>query len=128
MDLYCQGPPPQPLDPDLADTLSARLAELARRTALCGTLQHLLAQRGSWHRPRSCPPTWWSPGPAAYTAPTQILRCTPVLQIAEDVLLDAVQGGVAAAHAARGHGAAPRPGSAGRRTPCHQHQHQHQRG
>ncbi|WP_435059658.1 hypothetical protein [Streptomyces sp. bgisy060] len=97
MDLYRQGPPPAPLDPDLADTLSTRLAELGRLTTVSGTLQHLLAQHGlsvddlaqAVILPTELVQSWIR---GAQPSPAQIIRCAPVLQISEDVLLEALQG------------------------------------
>ncbi|MFF8618283.1 helix-turn-helix domain-containing protein [Streptomyces sp. NPDC015350] len=97
MDLYRQGAPPAPLDPNLADTLSTRLAELGRLTTVSGTLRHLLAQYGlslaevaqAAIVPTDLVQSWIRGVPPS---PTQIIRCAPVLQISEDVLLDALQG------------------------------------
>jgi hypothetical protein len=97
MDLYRQGPPPAALDPGLADTLSARLAELGRLTTLSGTLEHMLADRGLSVEalaqaaivPAGVVDSWLR---GAVPSPAQIIRCAPVLQVSEDVLLEAVQG------------------------------------
>ncbi|MFE5298100.1 hypothetical protein [Streptomyces sp. NPDC056632] len=97
MDLYRQGPPPAPLDPGLTDTLSTRLAELGRLTTLSGILQHMLAECGLTVEalaqaailPTDLVESWIR---GAAPSPAQIIRCAPVLQVSEDVLLEAVQG------------------------------------
>ena len=97
VDLYRQGPPPVPLDPDLADTLSSRLAELGRLTTLPGKLRHMLAHLGLSVQalaqaailPTDLVEAWIR---GATPSPTQIIRCAPVLQVSEDVLLEALQG------------------------------------
>ena len=97
MDLYRQRPPPAPLDPALAETLSTRLAELGRLTTLSGILRHMLARRGLTVEalaqaailPTDLVESWIR---GAVPSPTQIIRCAPVLQVSEDVLLEAVQG------------------------------------
>lgn len=97
MDFYRQGPPPAPLEPDLAGTLSTRLAGLGRLTTVSGTLQHLCTQRGlsveelaqAAILPTDLVQSWFR---GVLPSPTQIIRCAPVLQISEDVLLEALQG------------------------------------
>jgi hypothetical protein len=97
MDLYRQGPPPAPLDPDLAETLSTRLAELGRVTTVSGTLRHLLAHHALTVEalaqaavlPTDLVESWIR---GVVPSPAQIIRCAPVLQLSEDVLLEAVQG------------------------------------
>ncbi|MFJ2218194.1 hypothetical protein ACIQVO_38345 [Streptomyces sp. NPDC101062] len=97
MDLYRQGPPPAPLDLDLSETLSGRLAELGRLTTLSGGLRHMLAHRGltveALAQAAILPTdvvTSWICG--VVPSPAQVIRCAPVLQVSEDVLLEAVQG------------------------------------
>jgi len=86
--------PAQPIDPQLPQQLSGRAAHLAARTTLAGFLTHRRTDLGL-----SVPQladgallptpviTGWEDGSDA--TPTQLLRCAPVLQIPEDVLLNA---------------------------------------
>jgi hypothetical protein len=84
--------PTPSLDPALPQALSARAAHLAARTTLAGFLTHRRSELGlnvaQVADAALLPPpviTGWEDGSDA--TPTQLLRCAPVLQLPEDVLL-----------------------------------------
>lgn len=90
-------PAPEPLDPDLADTLTERLRDLARDVTAAGLLRHRMNElalatadlAGLAVLPEPLVASWLE---GAEVSPSQIIRCAPALQLSEDVLLDAVGG------------------------------------
>ncbi|MFD9688441.1 hypothetical protein ACFXPX_32735 [Kitasatospora sp. NPDC059146] len=99
-----ESPPPPPLDPDLPELLEQRLSTLSRDYTAAGTLRHRidrlsltpqqLAQAALLPEPLVAS---WLNGDAA-PSPSQLMRCAPVLQVSEDVLLDALAGKRATAY------------------------------
>ena len=96
-DLLRGGPPATPLDPNLPDMLCARLTDLARDVTAAGLLGHRITHLGLTTRdlaehallPEPLVTAWFNGTPVS---PSQIIRCAPVLQTSEDVLLAAVDG------------------------------------
>jgi hypothetical protein len=90
-------PAPEPLDPDLADTLMGRLRDLARDMTAAGLLRHQMNELALTTAdladlavlPEPLVVSWLD---GAEISPSQIIRCAPALQLSEDVLLDAVGG------------------------------------
>ncbi|MGV9267466.1 hypothetical protein ACWDRR_22700 [Kitasatospora sp. NPDC003701] len=90
-------PPPPPLDPSLPAILQARLAVLDRDLTTAGQLRHRadhlgltparLAQAALLPEPLI---TGWLNGEPP--SPSLLIRCAPVLQVSEDVLLEALGG------------------------------------
>uniref|UniRef100_UPI003F490736 hypothetical protein n=1 Tax=Amycolatopsis sp. CA-096443 TaxID=3239919 RepID=UPI003F490736 len=88
---------PPEVDPTLPATLAARTHALERATTLAGFLRHRRAETGLSASdvaagallPLAIVASWEDGAPAA---PSQLIRCAPVLQLPEDLLLDAGQG------------------------------------
>ncbi|SDT83381.1 hypothetical protein SAMN05216371_8204 [Streptomyces sp. TLI_053] len=91
------APPAPPLDPGLPALLQERLGKLGRDLTVAGTLRHRLDRLGMTPGqlaqaailPETLVTAWLNGEP---TTPSLLIRCAPVLQMSEDVLLEALTG------------------------------------
>jgi hypothetical protein len=88
---------PEPVDPTLAETLLARLRDLARDMTAAGLLRHRMDDLGLTTAELAALAVLPEPLVASWldgvtVSPSQVIRCAPALQMSEDVLLEATGG------------------------------------